>query len=197
MLMYLLLAVINWNLLLSLYKVLSHILSFFEVMDIKLGITWFNYRLLLLLQTAMCESRIPLEVMDSKALGILSFPNTELSSIYGPKYCIPSTSPIPQTGRHTLTPPSNGTEALSPSRLLCSQCKGQKYGFSAYFHNTRIFLEPPHEILGLVERSYVLRDRLKSLLVTYAMRPVDQERVMEIEREINVWQEEIILLIKK
>src|ERR1700743_2841728 len=42
-------------------------------------------------------------------------------------------------------------ESLSFTRNLCPLCKGKKYGFSAYFHNLKIFPEPPHAILSLVE----------------------------------------------
>jgi len=85
---------------------------------------------------------------------------------------------------------------LSLQSTLCPLCKGQKLGFTAYFHNTKIFSEPPHELLGLVEKSYLLRDRLKSLLVTYTKHEVEQDRVPGIEAEIDVWQREITFLVK-
>jgi hypothetical protein len=66
-------------------------------------------------------------------------------------------------------------------------CKGQKYGFTAYFHNPKIFPEPPHELLPLIEQSYVLKNRLKSLLVTYIMRGLEPGGVQEAENEATVW----------
>ncbi|KAH8684308.1 hypothetical protein BGZ60DRAFT_397300 [Tricladium varicosporioides] len=53
----------------------------------------------------------------------------------------------------------------------CPQCKGLKYGFTAYFHNTEIFSKPPHELLPYIEQSYLLKNRLKTLLVDWVMHP--------------------------
>jgi hypothetical protein len=69
----------------------------------------------------------------------------------------------------------------------CPFCKGRKYGFTAYFHNLRIFSEPPHDILRLVEESYILRDRLKSLLVTYTMRDVEHGEAESMMAHIHHW----------
>jgi hypothetical protein len=66
-------------------------------------------------------------------------------------------------------------------------CKGQKYGFTAYFHNPKIFPEPPHELLPLIEESYVLKNRLESLLVTYIMRGLEPGGVQEAKNEASVW----------
>lgn len=79
-------------------------------------------------------------------------------------------------------------ETLSLAGSLCLLCKGKKYGFTAYFHNHKIFPEPPHEILPLVEESYMLRDRLKSLLVTYAMRGVEQDEVESVMTQVYHWE---------
>jgi hypothetical protein len=77
---------------------------------------------------------------------------------------------------------------LSPQNLpVCEQCKGQKYNFTAYFHNTKIFAEPPHHLLNCVERSYILKNQLQSLLVTYALQEVDPDHIQDIEVEINTW----------
>ncbi|KAG9247205.1 hypothetical protein BJ878DRAFT_398564, partial [Calycina marina] len=70
---------------------------------------------------------------------------------------------------------------------LCLQCKGQRYGFTNYFHNPKIFPEAPHHLLHLVEQSYFLRDRLKSLLVSYAMRDLEVEYLQSIESEVQAW----------
>jgi hypothetical protein len=78
-------------------------------------------------------------------------------------------------------------ETLSLIESPCLFCKGKKYGFTAYFHNHKIFPEPPHEILPLVEESYVLRDRLKSLLVTYAIRDVEQDEAENVMVQIHHW----------
>ena len=89
---------------------------------------------------------------------------------------------IPQTASA-----SSKLETLSLIGSTCLFCKGKKYGFTAYFHNHKIFSEPPHEILPLVEESYILRDRLKSLLVTYAMRDVEQDEAEHVMAQIHHW----------
>jgi hypothetical protein len=75
----------------------------------------------------------------------------------------------------------------SPTQTACVQCKGHKFNFTAYFHNTKIFAEPPHHLLPWVERSYLLKNRLQSLLVTYALQVVDPSHFQDIEVEINTW----------
>jgi len=106
---------------------------------------------------------------------------------------LPGFSPAPPPIAEVLpvSPITGGLATGSPQPSVCIQCKGQKYGFSAYFHNPRIFLEPPHHLLHLIEQSYFLRDRLKSLLVTYAMRAVDTDQTQTIENEIHSWQREV------
>ena len=93
--------------------------------------------------------------------------------------------PVPE-----LAPTTTGP--IAQQSPLCLQCKGIRYEFSAYFHNAKIFSVPPHNIIHLVEQSYFLRDRLKSLLVTYAMRVsgTDQD-TQRIENEIHGWQREV------
>jgi hypothetical protein len=76
---------------------------------------------------------------------------------------------------------------LSVKPLLCPLCKGKKYGFTAYLHNTKIFSEPPHELLALIEKSYILKNRLKSLLITYVMRELEQCDFEEAEKGILRW----------
>jgi hypothetical protein len=44
----------------------------------------------------------------------------------------------------------------------------------------------------MVEKSYTLRDRLKSLLITYVMREIEQDRIQSIEQEINLWMREVL-----
>ena len=77
--------------------------------------------------------------------------------------------------------------ALSLEATLCPLCKGQKYGFTAYLHNLKIFPEPPHDLLPFIEKSYVLKNRLKSLLVTYIMRNLEQDGAQEAEKEVQFW----------
>jgi hypothetical protein len=103
-------------------------------------------------------------------------------------------SPIPQrydeepsSSFPQITLPSAELESLSLKRNHCPLCKGKKYGFTSYFHNRSIFPSPPHEILALVEESYLLKDRLKSLLVTYAMRDVPPGNLPTIKDEVNNW----------
>lgn len=94
---------------------------------------------------------------------------------------------LPVIGPCQIVSPSSEPVTLSLRADLCQLCKGKKYGFTSYFHNTKIFFEPPHEILPVVEESYVLRDRLKSLLVTYAMREVEDDQAQNIETQILNW----------
>jgi hypothetical protein len=86
-------------------------------------------------------------------------------------------------------------ETLSLRGILCHSCKGKKYSFTSYFHNTKIFFEPPHEILPVVEESYILRDRLKSLLVTYAMRDLEQDQTQNSQTQILNWKFRVEVLI--
>jgi hypothetical protein len=83
------------------------------------------------------------------------------------------------------TLPSLDGPPLPEGRPQCAECKGQKYGFTAYFHNTNIFPEPPHELLPWVERSYLLKNRLQSLLVTYTVHEFDPTYLHDIEIVIN------------
>lgn len=86
-------------------------------------------------------------------------------------------------------------ETLSLRDALCHFCKGKKYSFTSYFHNTKIFFRPPHEVLPVVEQSYILKDRLKSLLVTYAMRDLEQDQIQNIQTQILNWKFRVEVLI--
>lgn len=141
----------------------------------------------------MSESHLPLISMNCRGFETFSQPNQIPSSRFPT-----STSPTPDLKKGASAPLSAEVKSLPLTEpALCPRCKGQKYGFTAYFHNTRIFPEPPHELLRLIEKSYFLRDRLKSFLVTYTMRQVDSEQVVGIEDKINKWQQEIIVLMKE
>ena len=113
------------------------------------------------------------------------FYNTASPYISGfpPARHIPEVNPVPLF--------TAATEPIARQSPSCVHCKGHRYGFSAYFHNPKLFSEPPHHLLHLVEQSYFLRDRLKSLLVTYAMRPLETDQTQVIENEIHGWQREV------
>jgi len=85
------------------------------------------------------------------------------------------------------TLPSLDGPSPPQSRPQCPQCKGQKYGFEAYFHNINIFPEPPHALLPWVERSYILKNRLQSLLVSYTVQQFERSYLQDIEIDINNW----------
>ncbi|PMD27840.1 hypothetical protein NA56DRAFT_653660 [Hyaloscypha hepaticicola] len=85
------------------------------------------------------------------------------------------------------TLPSLDGPSPPQSRQQCPQCKGQKYGFEAYFHNINIFPEPPHALLPWVERSYLLKNRLQSLLVSYTVQKFERAYLQDIEIDINNW----------
>jgi hypothetical protein len=60
-------------------------------------------------------------------------------------------------GPHQVATSDSRLETLSMLGDACPFCEGRKYGFTAYFHNLTIFSEPPHDILPLVEESYILK----------------------------------------
>ncbi|KAK0112938.1 hypothetical protein ONS95_014656 [Cadophora gregata] len=92
---------------------------------------------------------------------------------------------------------SQTSSALQPIKELasfslrspkCPQCKGKRFDFTAYFHNPRFFSSPPHELLYLVERSYVLKNRLQSILVTYIVHDLRSDHMMQdVCADIQDW----------
>jgi hypothetical protein len=100
---------------------------------------------------------------------------------------IPIPSPSPEPPATLLIKPEHGT----PKAGKCPQCKGQKYSFTAYFHNTAIFSLPPHELLAFADYAYILKDRLKSLLITYAMHETDDGCLPRIEMDIKMWGQQV------
>ncbi|ESZ96642.1 hypothetical protein SBOR_3009 [Sclerotinia borealis F-4128] len=127
-------------------------------------------------------------------------------SLYEPDGTSTMASTPPMSGMQDIhvsfdIQPSSASDALpppSPVRApLCPQCKGHKYGFTPYFHNTKIFPEPPHELLILVEQSYFLRNRLKSLLINYVTRRVDNDRLEVITNEIVEWKSRVECLARE
>jgi hypothetical protein len=101
---------------------------------------------------------------------------------------------LPLTSISQTLPTLNGPPSPQ-NRPHCEKCKGQKYGFTAYFHNTKIFHEPPHELLPWVERSYFLKNRLQSLLVTYTVQEFDPAYLRDIEIEVNNWRLQVEALV--
>ena len=141
---------------------------------------------------AMNSHPTPLPKQGFHNLECLNFPSTSpLPSIQSNMFYNPGvTYPVkPETiaERTSFTPLVSELPILSLKTPLCPLCKGQKYGFTAYFHNPKIFSEPPHELLPLVEKSYVLKNRLKSLLVTYIMRDLEHDGIQEAEKEVLAW----------
>jgi hypothetical protein len=76
---------------------------------------------------------------------------------------------------------------LVPQALLCHPCTSKRYNFTAYFHNSNIFKLPPHEFLHFVERAYILENRLKTLLVSYAIHSAFERSWQEVVLEIDIW----------
>lgn len=157
--------------------------------------------------------------LTTKALDPCHYPSgprvsqAEITSFYSP-----ANSSYEPDGTSTIatTPPMSGMQQRNDTSLyrsssashilpphqsmrapLCPQCKGHKYGFTPYFHNTEIFPEPPHELLSLVEQSYLLRNRLKSLFINYVTRRVDNDRLDVITGEIVEWRSRVECLARE
>ncbi|KAF8853151.1 hypothetical protein BDZ45DRAFT_564576, partial [Acephala macrosclerotiorum] len=77
----------------------------------------------------------------------------------------------------------------------CTYCKGRRYDYTAYFHNTNVFAEPPHELLTLVEESYVQKNRLQSLLINYVLRAIQQEDIEQIQKDLEAWEIQVHNLV--
>ncbi|KAH7418083.1 hypothetical protein BKA64DRAFT_187773 [Cadophora sp. MPI-SDFR-AT-0126] len=96
---------------------------------------------------------------------------------------LPSFSQAP-----AASPLINELAAFSLKPPKCPQCKGKSFDFTAYFHNPRIFASPPHELLDLVERSYILKNRLHSILVTYILHDLRDDHMMQdVRSDIHDW----------
>ncbi|KAF7933645.1 uncharacterized protein EAE98_003354 [Botrytis deweyae] len=152
--------------------------------------------------------------LSSKGLGGTRISQVEITSFYSPAnslYEPDGTSTIastpPMSGIQHINGSSTSLQPPSVSRVLprsqstiaslCLQCKGHKYGFTSYFHNTAIFPEPPHDLLMLVEQSYLLRNRLKSLMINYVTRRVDNSRLEAIANEILDWKGRVECLARE
>ncbi|KAH9224724.1 hypothetical protein DL95DRAFT_378371, partial [Leptodontidium sp. 2 PMI_412] len=86
------------------------------------------------------------------------------------------------------SPPVSELAAFSLKNPKCPQCKGKRFDFTAYFHNPKFFRAPPHELLDLVERSYVLKDRLQSILITYIVHDLQEDhRMQDVRADILDW----------
>ncbi|KAG4442806.1 hypothetical protein IFR05_001687 [Cadophora sp. M221] len=100
-----------------------------------------------------------------------------------PNHGLPSTSQA-----SPASPPVSELAAFSLRSPKCPHCKGKRFDFRAYFHNPKFFRAPPHELLNLVERSYVLRNRLQSLLVTYIVNDLREDhRMQDVRADIIDW----------
>ncbi|KAJ8067177.1 hypothetical protein OCU04_004542 [Sclerotinia nivalis] len=138
----------------------------------------------------------------------------EITSFYSPANSLyepdgtstnASTPPMPGiqqvNGSSSSLQPSSASQLSHPSQQTiaptCPQCKGHKYGFTSYFHNTNIFSEPPHDLLMFVEQTYLLRNRLKSLMINYVTRRVDNNRLEVISNEIMEWKGRVECLARE
>ncbi|PVH84983.1 hypothetical protein DL98DRAFT_584042 [Cadophora sp. DSE1049] len=101
------------------------------------------------------------------------FPNHGLPSF---SQAPPISLPVSELAAFSLRPPE------------CPQCKGRRFDFTAYFHNPKFFHSPPHELLDLVERSYILKNRLQSILVTYIVHDLRDDHMMQdVRADILDW----------
>lgn len=92
----------------------------------------------------------------------------------------PASPPVHELAAFSLENPSR--------RFQCAMCRGDHYDFTKYFHNKKFFSVPPHELLGKVERSYILKNRLSSILVTYITHNLHDDHMMvDIEKAIDDW----------
>lgn len=112
---------------------------------------------------------------------------------------------VPRFEQGCFPPPTSISSTLQnldgylppSSRPQCAQCKGHKYNFTAYFHNKAIFPEPPHELIPWIQQSYLLKNRLQSLLITYFAQEVDPTLSQEIEIGINNWRLQVEALTQE
>jgi len=96
---------------------------------------------------------------------------------------------LPSSSQDSSTsPPVNELASFSLRPPKCPQCKGKRFDFTAYFHNPKFFHSPPHELLDLVERSYILKNRLQSILVTYIVNdPRGDHMMQDVRADILDW----------
>ncbi|PBP26462.1 hypothetical protein BUE80_DR002665 [Diplocarpon rosae] len=98
--------------------------------------------------------------------------------------------PYPEDGQYRASPPVTELAAFSLRSPKCPQCRGKRFDYTAYFHNPRFFRAPPHALLAPIERSYVLKNRLSSILVTYIVHDLHDDHVMaDIKADITDWVE--------
>lgn len=91
----------------------------------------------------------------------------------------------------SLSPPLAEIASESLARMSCVHCRGRRYDYTAYFHNTKIFVEPPHELLKFVEESYVQKNRLQSLLINYGLRDIQQDSTDQIKKDLELWETQV------
>lgn len=87
---------------------------------------------------------------------------------------------------------SSDMDSLPSKIASCAQCQGQRFNFAAYFHSA-IFPCPPHTLLAQIEKSYMLKNRLLSLLVDYVVHAeeLDNAKKKIIEDSISRWRHEV------
>ncbi|KAL2069082.1 hypothetical protein VTL71DRAFT_15420 [Oculimacula yallundae] len=96
------------------------------------------------------------------------------------------------------SPPTNTLASISLRSPKCPQCKTKRFDFTSYFHNARIFRSSPHELLDLIERTYVLKNRLQSILVTYIVNDLREGlRMGDIRAEILDWVRQVEELVEQ
>ncbi|KUJ23445.1 uncharacterized protein LY89DRAFT_755348 [Mollisia scopiformis] len=114
----------------------------------------------------------------AQAPALFYTPKTE-NNVAQPLDVVSLSSPIAEIAATALNPQS------------CMYCRGKRYDYTAYFHNTNIFSEPPHELLKLVEESYLQKNRLQSLLINYALREIPQDSMEQARKGMEAWETEV------
>ena len=130
------------------------------------------------------------------------FNNPFATSEPNPSYAFPfddSLSPLTIQEPNLPLPPNNALLSQSLAIQKCHLCKGQKYNFTAYFHNKNYFSSPPHLIIRLIEDSYILRNTLQALLVTYVARGFESTdlELQNIKKRIRLWAESVDYLVNR
>lgn len=118
-----------------------------------------------------------------------------------PPYSPYVTSPPPdqqqqvhrQLSLASLSPPlseiasSSGSQLPQNQKQSCPSCRGNRYDYTSYFHNSRIFSSPPHQLLPFIEESYVLKNLLQSLLFNYVVRSERDESSEMVKLSLEAW----------
>ncbi|KAE8441715.1 hypothetical protein EG329_004544 [Mollisiaceae sp. DMI_Dod_QoI] len=110
-----------------------------------------------------------------------------------PAYCLPTPEMQDSQPLHvtSISPTITDSAKTLLAPKSCLYCRGRRYDYTAYFHNTKVFAEPPHELLTLVEESYVQKNRLQSLLINYALRDIQEDNIEQIQKELTTWEAQV------